>query len=106
MARTKVQKKELIDKLSTLMEGAKSLVFVNIHDLKVADSTTMRKKLKSEQVGLVVAKKTLTERALAEKKYAGTQPELVGEFALAYGTDLVAPARNVYEFQKKHKDKV
>jgi large subunit ribosomal protein L10 len=33
-------------------------------------------------------------------------PALVGEFGMAYGTDLVAPARGVYEFQKKLKDQV
>lgn len=106
MARTKAQKKEIIDKVRTLMDSSKSLVFVNVHGLKVADATLMRKTLKGDQVGFVVAKKTLTERALAEKNYEGTQPDLLGEFAFAYGTDLVAPARGVYEFQKKFKDKV
>ena len=106
MARTKTQKKEIVAKLETLMSGAKSLVFVNIHGLKVADATTMRRKLKTDHVGMFVAKKTLTARALDSKKYAGIQPELSGEFALAYGEDLVAPARGVYGFQAKLKDKV
>ena len=106
MARTKAQKKEIVAKLETLMSGAKSLVFVNIHGLKVADATVMRRKLKSDKVGLFVAKKTLTARALEAKKYHGVSPELSGEFALAYGADLVAPARGVYEFQGKFKDKV
>ena len=106
MARTKTQKKEIIEKLEKLMDGAQSLVFVNVHGLKVSDSTVMRRKLRADNVGLFVAKKTLTSRALAAKKYTGTAPELTGEFALAYGTDLVAPARGVYEFQKKFKDQV
>ena len=103
MARTKAQKKEIIEKVRTLMEGAKSLVFVNIHGLKLEDATKMRRTLKAERVGFFVAKKSLTSLALASKKYAGTAPELVGEFGFAYGTDLVAPARGVYEFQKKLK---
>lgn len=106
MARTKEQKKEIIEKLEKIMDGAKSLVFVNIHGLQVAQATAMRRKLKTEGVGVFVAKKTLTSRALSTKKYAGTEPALLGEFALAYGTDLVAPARGVYEFQGKFKDKV
>ena len=106
MARTKAQKKEIVVKLETLMAGAKSLVFVNIHGLKVADATAMRRKLKTDKVGLFVAKKSLTARALNAKKYQGAMPELSGEFALAYGEDLVAPARGVYEFQGKFKDKV
>jgi len=88
------------------MEGAKSLVFVNIHGLKLEDATKMRRTLKAERVGFFVAKKSLTSLALASKKYAGTAPELVGEFGFAYGTDLVAPARGVYEFQKKLKGQV
>src|SRR5882672_863071 len=104
MARTKAQKKEIIEKLGIIMKGAQSLVFVNVHGLKVADATIMRRALRAESVGFFVAKKTLTELALTEKKYEGTMPALVGEFGLAYGTDVVAPARGVYEFQKKYKD--
>lgn len=106
MARTKAQKQEIIEKLGGIMDKAKSMVFVNFHGLKVADSTTMRRKLTADQVGFFVAKKTLTARALEAKKYEGTMPELTGEFGLAYGTDLVAPARDVYEFQKKFKDQL
>ncbi len=106
MARTKAQKKEIVEKLDVIMKDAKSLVFVNVHGLRVGDTTAMRRKLKQDGVGFFVAKKTLTALALADKKYAGTMPELVGEFGLAYGKDLVAPARGVYEFQKKHKDQI
>lgn len=106
MARTKAQKKEIIKKLDKIMNGAKSLVFVNVHGMKVADTTAMRRKLKADGVGFFVAKKTLTSLALAGKKYEGTVPALTGEFGMAYGVDLVAPARGVYEFQKKFKDQV
>jgi len=106
MARTKIQKKEILEKLSKVMGDAKSLVFVNFHGLKVLDATTMRRAMKKDGVGYFVAKKSLTARALADKKYSGTMPELVGESGIAYSTDLIAPARNVYEFQKKFKDQV
>lgn len=106
MARTKAQKVEIIEKVESLMNGANSLVFVNIHGLKIGEATAMRRKLKSDNVGFFVAKKTLTALALKKKGYAGTMPELVGEFGFAYGADLVAPARGVYEFQKKFKDQL
>jgi len=106
MARTKAQKKEVVEKLEKIVDGATSMVFVNIHGLKVADSTTMRRELTKNQVGLFVAKKTLTERVLSGKKFTGSMPTLLGEFALAYGNDLVAPARGVYEFQNKFKGQV
>ncbi len=106
MARTKVQKQEIIDKLSSAMKDSNSLVFVNFHGLTVGEVTAMRKNLKKDGVKYFVAKKTLVEKALQSQGYAGNQPSLVGEFGLAYGTDLVAPARGVYEFQRKFKDKV
>ena len=106
MARTKEQKIEILGKLTKIMEGAKSMVFVNIHGLKVCDATTMRRELTKNNVGFFVAKKSLTSIALTNNKYAGTAPALVGEFGLAYGEDLIAPARGVYEFQKKFKDQV
>ncbi len=106
MARTKAQKKEIVEKLGKIIETANSLVFVNIHGLKVADANALRRKLKSEGVGFFVAKKTLTGLALKDRKYAGSMPELVGESGMAYGADLIAPAREVYEFQKKLKDQV
>ncbi len=106
MARTKTQKKEIIEKLSKIMGDAKSLVFVNFHGLKVLDATAMRRAMKKDGVSYFVAKKSLTEIALAGKKYSGTMPQLIGESGIAYSTDLIAPARNVYEFQKKFKDQV
>lgn len=106
MARTKEQKKEIIEKLKGFMSGAKSLVFVNFHGLKVSDATALRKQLRQDKVGFFVAKKTLTERALADQKYDGSAPALIGEFGMAYGEDLIAPARGVYEFQKKLKDQL
>lgn len=105
MARTKAQKQEIIEKLETMMSSAKSLVFVSFHGLTVAEATEMRKTLKKDGVNFFVAKKTLVEKALGKQKYTGTQPALVGEFGMAYGADLVAPARGIYEFQKKLKDK-
>jgi large subunit ribosomal protein L10 len=106
MARTKVQKKEILEKLETIVKDAESMVFVNFHGLNVADTTMVRRKLKSENVGFFVSKKTLTKKALEAKKITGTIPELDGEVGLAYGKDLIAPAREVYEFQKKYKGHV
>lgn len=105
MARTKAQKQEIIEKLEGVMKGANSLVFVNFHGLTVSEATEMRRALRKEDIKFVVAKKTLVKKALEKGKYTGTQPDLIGEFGLAYGEDLVAPARGVYAFQKKFKDK-
>ncbi|MFA6601790.1 MAG: 50S ribosomal protein L10 [Candidatus Paceibacterota bacterium] len=106
MARTKAQKREVLNKLEKIIGEAKSLVFVNIHGLKVADATTMRRQMTQNGVGFFVAKKSLTSKALAAQKFTGTEPVLSGEAGLAYGLDLIAPAREVYDFQKKLKDQI
>ncbi|HEY4511938.1 MAG TPA: 50S ribosomal protein L10 [Candidatus Paceibacterota bacterium] len=106
MALSKQQKKDLWEKLSDVTKEAKSIVFVNFHQLKVANATIIRRKLKAEGIKFLVAKKTITKKVFAEKGYEGTIPELEGELGLAYGTDLVAPAREIFDFQKKLKDQV
>ncbi|MDP2641701.1 MAG: 50S ribosomal protein L10, partial [bacterium] len=104
MAISKAKKGEVVDKLKTALKTAKSLVFVNFRGLNVANATAMRRALKDEGVSYTVAKKTLTKLALDGEKFEGTEPPLDGELALAWGEDLVAPARGVYGFQKKFPD--
>jgi large subunit ribosomal protein L10 len=106
MARTKAEKKDILEKVSKITADSQSLVFVNFHGLKVSGATEVRRKLKSAGVGFFVAKKSLTRKALEINKISGDMPVLDGEVGIAYGTDLIAPAREVYAFQKKFKEGV
>lgn len=106
MPRTKVEKKEILEKVESIVKDAESLVFVNFHGLKVGDTVLVRRQLKKQGVGFFVAKKSLTRKALEGKNISGNLPSLDGELGLAYGKDLIAPAREVYEFQKKFKDNI
>lgn len=106
MARTKIEKAEILNKLKDIVKGANSLVFVNFKGVKVGDTVNMRRKFRSENVGFFVAKKSLTKKALESANFSGTMPELSGELGLSYGSDLIAPAREVYEFEKKYKGSV
>lgn len=101
MAISRAKKGEIVDKLEKGIKDAKSMVFVNFKGLKVSDATAMRRALKEEGVSYQVAKKSLTKRVLSGEKFEGQEPELVGELALAWSEDLIAPARGVYGFQKK-----
>ena len=104
MAITKQKKQEVVAKLAASLADATSVVFVKFGKLSVKDTSAMRKALAAEGTGYVVAKKTLIRRALSEKGYAGTLPELPGEIAMAWGTDdVTAPARLVFEHGRKHK---
>jgi large subunit ribosomal protein L10 len=104
MAITKDKKKEILAKLASIVKDSASVVFVNFHGLKVADSTAVRRKLKGEKVQFFVAKKTLIKKALTDKGVPGTMPDFTGELGVAYGEDLTAPAREIYESSKKYKD--
>ena len=74
MPRTKTQKKEIIEKVRKIADESKTIVFVNFHGIKVADATKIRRKLKSENIGLFVAKKSLMGKAFEGSKATGTMP--------------------------------
>lgn len=106
MAITKQKKVQILDKVNSALDSAQSVVFVNFVGLKVSDTEAMRKKMRESGVSYAVAKKSLIKRTLSDKGYTGEQPTLDGELALAWGEDLVAPAREVQEFVKSTKGKL
>jgi len=104
MAITKQKKADILSTVTGALSNATSVVFVKFGGLSVKDTSAMRKALKAEGTSYYVAKKTIMRRALAEKGYEGTMPELPGEIAIAWSsTDATAPARAIYETGKKHK---
>lgn len=106
MAISKDKKKEIVQDVSDALSGAESMVFVNFHGLDATATNELRKQLRDEDVKYRVAKKTLVQRALADANIPGEQPVFEGELALAYGSDMLAPAREVHEFAKKHKEQI
>jgi large subunit ribosomal protein L10 len=106
MALKKEKKVEIGITLDNALVDAQSVVFVKFDKLKVKDVNELRRSLQKDGIGYYVAKKTLLKRALAVKGVTGDMPELAGQIAMAYGTDLLAPAREVYAFAKTHKDNI
>lgn len=103
---SRAKKEQLVESATGSIKNASSVVFVKFQGLKVNDANELRKKLKAENVGLTVTKKTLLKRALTATNVAGEMPELDGAVAIAYGTDLLAPAREVHAFAKTHKNEL
>ena len=101
---SKDKKKEIIEDVSSLLKDSKSVVFFNFKNFSVKNTIEMRRALRAAKVGYLVAKKTLAKRAFDEAKITGEMPVIVGEAAMAYSADLIAPAREVYSFQKKYKE--
>jgi len=103
---TKEQKKGTLDKIKGAVKDSSSVVFVNFHGLGVAASSEMRRALRASGVGYFVAKKSLIKKALESEKMESQLPALDGEVAMAFSKDSIAPAREVYVFQKKFDGKL
>ncbi len=106
MAISKNKKVEVVGDIANIAKDSKTLVFVNFHGLNVTETSEVRNTLRKLGVGYRVAKKTLIKRALSDLGINGELPSLDGEVAVVYGTDLLAPAREVLDFTKKFKNKL
>lgn len=102
MAKTKEQKKEIVAKLEGALQGSTS-VFVGFTGVSVSQESAMRRALRSEGLGYLVAKKTLISRALKALGYA-EDVEMAGEVAIAYtavSNDQTAAPRRIHLFGKE-----
>jgi len=101
MALTKQQKQKVLDDLKDKIAKQKAMVLVGITGLKVKDISELRKKLKTSDGNLKVAKKTLIEKAFKEKKLDFNKNDYKEELALTFGfKDEIFPAKAVYEFSQ------
>jgi large subunit ribosomal protein L10 len=101
MAVSRQTKERILSELTEQVQSAKSLVFARFSHVPVKDLEALRKQAKKEGVRVMVAKKTLLERAT---KAAGldvapsTLPESI--LTLFGTTDEVAPAKLIATFAK------
>jgi len=106
VALTKAQKKDILDVIEKILKDSKSVAFAQYSGLTVAEVSEMRRTLKKAGVSYKVVKKSLAGKVLGGKKIEGTVPEMPGQIALAYSTDLIAPAREVFQAGKKYEGKI
>lgn len=108
MAKSKEQKKEILNNLKDKISRSKSIVFANFDKLEVKENEALRSKLKEENSEYYVAKKTLLEKAFEGENIENLNPrKFDGRIAAIFGyEDEVAPAKIVAEFKKIHEDKV
>ena len=107
MALTKAEKSVVLNKFTDIVNNAASMVFLHIKGIGVNDINGLRSSLRSENGGYSIAKKTLFTKALSDSSIVGDMPKLSGgELAVAYGTDLIAPAREIFSFKKKFNDNI
>jgi large subunit ribosomal protein L10 len=103
MAKTKQQKELTLADLSERIAGAKSLVFANFQGLKVKESDELRALCREQNIGYLIAKKTLIAKALKEKGFAVDAKAFQGGVSVLFGKDdEVAPAQVAANFAKTH----
>lgn len=81
-------------------------MFANFRGLTVGETTALRKKMRTEGVSYLVAKKSIVKKILGEKSVSGSMPDLLGELTVISGDDVIAPARETFEFQRKNEGKL
>ena len=92
MPKTKEQKQEILQTLAENIEKQTAMVFVDFKGMSVKDITAFRKELKENSAELLVAKKTLLQKALQEKNIDADIREMEGQIGIvfAYGDPAVA----------------
>ncbi len=108
MAKTRLQKQEMLRDISERIKKAKSIVFTEFNSLGVKENEELRQKLKAENSEYLVTKKTLLDLALKGESVEGFDPRSVkGKLSVVFGyEDEVAPAKIVDEFKKDNPDTI
>ncbi len=107
MALTKIQKTHVLEKFSDIVKNAQSVVFLHIKGISVNDTNMLRENLRNNDGGYNVVKKTLLSKVLSSASITGEIPTLSGgELAIAYSSDLITPAREIFNFKKKYNDNI
>ena len=106
MAISKDKKQSIVASFKDMLADAQSVAFVQFNKLTVKEANELRRSLRAAGVSYKVGKKTLIKRVLDDMGIAGELPVLEGEIAVAASADALAAAREVFEFQKTHKDVV
>lgn len=103
MAKTKQQKEKTIKNLVDGLKSAKSVVFANFQGLKVKESEELRRLCREQNIGYLVAKKTLVKKALEKAGLEAEVDSFAGGVSTVFGReDEVAPAQVLANFAKKH----
>lgn len=99
----KEQKPKEVEQIKTRFQKAKSVVFAANRGLTVAQSTELRKKMKSQNSFYKVVKNRLVKRALKEAGITGLDSLLTGPNAIASSElDAVVPAKILVDFAKEN----
>ncbi len=91
--------------LTESLKSAQSVVLADFRGLTVKQSMRLRRELGAQGVQLRVVKNTLLRKAAEDLGIEGLAQYLTGPTAMAVSTtDLIAPAKVLYTFQRANKE--
>ncbi|AVQ97640.1 vegetative protein 300 [Oceanobacillus picturae] len=97
------QKKQVVDEITEKFRASQTSVVVDYRGLDVAEVTELRKQLREAGIDFKVYKNSMARRAVEAAELNDLSDVLVGPTALAFSNDdVVAPARILNDFAKKH----
>ncbi len=98
------KKEKQVAEIVQKFTDSKSTILTDYRGLTVAELTELRKRLREAGIEYKVLKNTFVRRAMSEINLSDLDEHLVGPTAIAFSNeDLVAPAKIIAEFAKKHK---
>lgn len=101
MPKTRAQKGEIVDELSQKLGKMKSIVFTRISGYTMDDANSLRAKGREIGVEVLIAKKTLLNRALEQNGFTIAPDDLEGSILTTIGfDDEVAAAKLMATFAK------
>jgi len=108
MAKTKLQKKEIMQDLEKSLTDQKAIVFVDFQGLNAESLFELRNSLKDAGCFLKVTKKTLLGLVFDSLKLSEMKEKvnsMKGELALVFGLDdEIIPAKIVHKFSEKNEN--
>ncbi|MFM9332366.1 50S ribosomal protein L10 [Paenibacillus mesotrionivorans] len=96
------QKQQMVNEVTAKLQESSCTVVADYRGLTVAQVTQLRKNLREAGVEFQVLKNTLVRRATAEANLTELDAVLTGPTAVAFGKDVVAPAKVLADFAKKN----
>ena len=103
---TKEEKKEAIDKLTSLLAESKNVYLADISGMDADQTSKLRRLCFSKGVQVQVVKNTLLKRAMesCEKDYNELYDVLKGNTSMMLSETANAPAKAITEYLKKNKN--
>ncbi len=98
----RAKKEELVVELNGAFANAGLVVVTQQSGLTVAESTDLRRRMRSEDASFRVTKNRLVKLALVGTPYEGIADLFEGPTAIAYSDDPVAAARVAVSFSKEN----